>query len=77
VTLSAREVEVLMLLARGYTTKQVADELFLSKQTVETHVRNACHKLGAHGRLHALTLAVRSGELPLDALTGPLPQVAS
>jgi DNA-binding NarL/FixJ family response regulator len=63
--LSRRETEVLGLLVRGQTSGQVAGELFLSEKTVETHVRNACRKLGAHGRLHAVVIALESGELAL------------
>jgi DNA-binding NarL/FixJ family response regulator len=67
--LSRRETEILGLLAHGQTSGQVADELFLSEMTVETHVRNACRKLGAHGRLHAVIIALGSGELALRDLT--------
>jgi DNA-binding CsgD family transcriptional regulator len=70
--LSPRETEVLALLARGYTSAQVAAELFLSKETVDTHVRNASHKLGAHGRLHAVIIALGSGELSLGLLHNPV-----
>lgn len=67
--LSRRETEVLGLLAHGQTSVQVAGELVLSEQTVDTHVRNACHKLGARGRLHAVIIALGSGELMLSDLT--------
>jgi DNA-binding NarL/FixJ family response regulator len=62
---STREAQVLRLLARGRTTQQVADELFISPDTVQTHVRNATRKLGAHGRLHAVMLALGRGEIEL------------
>ena len=62
-TISAREAQILGLLARGRTTRQVADELFLSAETVQTHVRNATRKLGARGRLHAVVLALARGEI--------------
>ena len=66
---SRREGQILGLLARGHTTQQIAQDLFLSPDTVQTHVRNATRKLGARGRLHAVILALRSGaiELPDDA----------
>jgi DNA-binding NarL/FixJ family response regulator len=67
--LSKREAEVLGLLAHGQTSGQVAGELFLSERTVDAHVRNACQKLGARGRLHAVVLALGSGELALGDLT--------
>jgi DNA-binding NarL/FixJ family response regulator len=68
--LSPREAEVLGMLSHGQTCGQVAEVLVLSEATVETHVRNACHKLGAHGRLHAVIIALGTGELALSDLTG-------
>ena len=62
---SKREGQVLGLLARGRTTEQVAGDLFLSPETVQTHVRNAARKLGARGRLHAVILALVNGEIDL------------
>jgi DNA-binding NarL/FixJ family response regulator len=67
--LSRREGEVLSLLAHGQTLAHVAADLCLSEKTVETHVRNACRKLGAHGRLHAVILALGTGDLALGDLT--------
>jgi DNA-binding NarL/FixJ family response regulator len=62
---STREAQVLGLLARGQTTEQIADDLVLSPETVQTHVRNATRKLGARGRLHAVMLAVANSEIDL------------
>ena len=45
-TLSARETEVVRLIAWGYTNKEIAAQLDLSVKTVETHKANAMHKLG-------------------------------
>jgi DNA-binding NarL/FixJ family response regulator len=61
------------MLAHGQTSAQVARELVLSEQTVETHVRNACQKLHARGRLHAVIIALGSGELALRDLTEVAP----
>ena len=61
--LSPREREVLALLAQGRTNEAAAGELFLSEETVRTHVRNAMRKLDAHTRLHAVVLALASGEI--------------
>ncbi|HEV7804850.1 MAG TPA: response regulator transcription factor [Solirubrobacteraceae bacterium] len=61
--ISVREAQILGLLARGLTTRQIADELFLAADTVQTHVRNATRKLGARGRLHAVVLALAGGDL--------------
>ncbi|MGI8730798.1 MAG: response regulator transcription factor [Solirubrobacteraceae bacterium] len=60
---SKREAQVLRLLASGCTTEQIAGTLFLSPETVQTHVRNATRKLGARGRLHAVILALINGEI--------------
>jgi len=62
---SQREGQILGLLARGHTTQQIAADLFLSPDTVQTHVRNATRKLGARGRLHAVILALISGDVEL------------
>jgi DNA-binding NarL/FixJ family response regulator len=52
--LSARELEVMRLIARGYTYKEAARELFISVRTVETHVSNVLRKLQLSNR-HELT----------------------
>jgi DNA-binding CsgD family transcriptional regulator len=61
--LTDREREVLALLATGMTGEQAAEELFLSPETVRTHVRNAMRKLGAKTRVHAVALALRLREI--------------
>ena len=61
--LSAREREVLRMLAQGATASEVARTLFLSRATVATHVRNAMVKLGAHTRIEAVVIALRDGEI--------------
>jgi len=71
--ISRREAQILGMLSQGRTTEQVASELCLSPATVQTHVRNATRKLGAHGRLHAVVLALVHGEIELPALTGSGP----
>ena len=58
---SAREREVLALLATGATDGEIADRLGLSPATVQTHVRNAKTKLGARNRTQAVALAVAQG----------------
>ena len=59
--LTAREVEVLRLLAGGRTSPQVAEALVLSVHTVERHVANLYAKIGAHGRADATAYALRHG----------------
>ncbi len=63
--LSARELEVLRLLAAGHSTTAVASELGLSVHTTRNHVRNLMTKLGAHSRLDAVVSAARSGLIDL------------
>jgi DNA-binding NarL/FixJ family response regulator len=62
--LSARETEVLALVARGLTNAQVARQLYLSEATVKTHLLRACAKLGVSGRTAAVTKAIETGALP-------------
>jgi DNA-binding NarL/FixJ family response regulator len=64
--LTTREVEVLTLLARGYTGEEVARQLEVSAETVRAHVRNSVTKLHARTRLHAVVLALQRGEITLD-----------
>jgi DNA-binding CsgD family transcriptional regulator len=65
-SLSAREREVLGLLSQGLTGVEIAERLYLSPETVRTHVRNAMTKLNASTRSHAIALAVKRGEVSLD-----------
>src|ERR1700742_1489925 len=57
-TLSARELEVVRLVALGETGPEIAGELGISNETVRTHVRNAMTKLGARSRAHLVAKAV-------------------
>jgi DNA-binding NarL/FixJ family response regulator len=57
--LSERELEVLRLLARGMTNKDVARELFISQATVKSHVENILRKLGATDRAGAVAEGFR------------------
>lgn len=59
--LSARERQVLQLLANGATNDEAAKSIGLSPATVRTYVENAMHKLKADSRTHAVALAVRLG----------------
>ena len=62
-TLSPREREIMGLLSQGLSGEQAAQQLFLSSETVRTHVRNAMTKLGAATRAHAVALAIQRGEI--------------
>jgi DNA-binding NarL/FixJ family response regulator len=57
--LSNREREILSMLADGVANKEIAARLFLSPETVRTHVRNAMRKLEADTRTQAVALAIR------------------
>lgn len=61
--LSPREQEVFGLLAQGLSGTEVAHRLWLSKETVRTHVRNGMTKLDARTRVHAIATAISLGEL--------------
>ena len=61
--LSPREREILGLLSKGLSGEDAAKQLFLSSETVRTHVRNAMNKLGATTRVHAVALALQRGEI--------------
>jgi len=63
--LSPRELQVLQLIRDGCKNKQIADQLSISENTVNFHIKNIVDKLGANDRTHAVTIAVRRGLLPL------------
>ena len=56
--LSARESEVLALMAEGLNNPAIADALYISRETVKSHVKQVLRKLGVSSRLEAATLAV-------------------
>src|ERR671912_743598 len=59
--LTARETEVLRLVAKGYTYKEIADQLFLSTKTVQNHVQNILTKLQLSRRYELMRYAIRRG----------------
>jgi DNA-binding CsgD family transcriptional regulator/tetratricopeptide (TPR) repeat protein len=59
--LSKRELEVLALIARGRTNREIGDRLFISQKTVGVHVGNILSKLGVSGRVEAAAVAIRLG----------------
>jgi DNA-binding NarL/FixJ family response regulator len=59
--LSSREMEVLACLSQGKTTAQIATELFISENTVKTHVRHILEKLAASNRAEAVSKATQMG----------------
>jgi NarL family two-component system response regulator LiaR len=58
-TLTAREIEVLQLLAFGHTNKDIAEQLFISPDTVKTHLEHIFDKLGTSDRTAAVAEALR------------------
>jgi len=58
--LTAREIEVLRLMAEGISTSRMADSMFISVTTVRTHVQNILRKLEVHSKLEAVSLALRN-----------------
>jgi DNA-binding NarL/FixJ family response regulator len=63
--LTARELEVLRLIREGYRNKQIADQLTISENTVNFHIKNLMEKLRANDRTHAVTIALRRGFLQI------------
>ena len=59
--LTGREVEILGLVGEGKTSKEIADDLYISENTVRNHVRNILDKLGMKSRFEAVNWAYREG----------------
>ncbi|HEX6355120.1 response regulator transcription factor [Actinophytocola sp.] len=64
--LSQRELEVLRLVADGLENQSIADTLFVSVETIRTHVKSILRKLASRDRTHAVAVAFRSGVLAVD-----------
>ncbi|MEU9289551.1 AAA family ATPase [Streptomyces sp. NPDC048275] len=69
--LTARESDVLRLLARGRTNRQIGEELFISGKTASVHVSNILAKLGAAGRTEAVAIAYREGLIEPETTASP------
>ncbi|MCC3773095.1 response regulator transcription factor, partial [Streptomyces sp. UNOC14_S4] len=59
--LTAREAEVLTLIAQGLSNAEIGDRLFLSRATVKTHINRVFAKTGARDRAQAVRYAYRTG----------------
>ena len=59
--ITRRELEVLALIAHGYSTAEIARALWITEDTVKTHVRRVLRRLGARTRAHAVAIAFREG----------------
>jgi DNA-binding NarL/FixJ family response regulator len=66
--LSVREREVLVLAAKGLSSKEVAGKLFISERTVQTHLASIYDKLGSKNKTEALLLALKYGVVTLEEL---------
>jgi DNA-binding NarL/FixJ family response regulator len=64
--LTEREREILQLLAQGMRNDDIATQLFISPQTVQTHVRNILGKLRVHSKLEAVAFAVKHGAIQVS-----------
>jgi DNA-binding NarL/FixJ family response regulator len=64
--LTERETEVLRLVAKGMSYKQIAERLFLSHRTVQNHVQNTLRKLQLHNRVQLVRYAIEQGLDELD-----------
>jgi DNA-binding CsgD family transcriptional regulator len=66
IKLTKREVEVLTLVIEGKSSKEVADQLFVSKRTVDFHLANIYEKLRVTNRVQAFREATRLGLIPFN-----------
>jgi PAS domain S-box-containing protein len=65
--LTDREREIMTLVASGLQTEDMAERLFLSPDTIKSHVNNAMGKLGVHTRAHAVAVALVTGQITWEA----------
>jgi DNA-binding NarL/FixJ family response regulator len=63
--LTARELEILKLIAKGNANKEIAAQLSVREDTVKSHVGNILEKLGANDRTHAVTIGIKRGIIEL------------
>lgn len=71
-TLTARERQVLGLIAEGKSQKQIATALGISVKTVGAHVQNVLSKLGLHSRVEAVAMVMRAGAATAISTAGPM-----
>lgn len=64
-TLTPRELDVLRLVAKGRTNKELAAAMFVSEETVKTHIKSLFQKLGVHDRVEAVSVSVKRGLIRL------------
>jgi DNA-binding NarL/FixJ family response regulator len=65
-SLTPRELDVLRLVSRGRTNKEMAAAMFVSEETIKTHMKGLFQKLGVHDRAEAVGIALQRGLLRLE-----------
>ena len=65
-TLTPREQEIMVLLAEGLSTKEIAEKLFISPKTVDNHRSNILRKLNLHSTMELIRYAARLGIIDVD-----------
>ncbi|MBN1669165.1 MAG: response regulator transcription factor [Anaerolineales bacterium] len=65
--LTEREMQMLRWMGQGYSNKAIAEQLFISENTVKYHIRNILQKLNVQNRTEAVALALREGLLDLNS----------
>jgi DNA-binding NarL/FixJ family response regulator len=65
--LTAREQQILPLIARGLSNAEIGQELYITETTVKTHVTHILQKLGLRDRVHAVVLAYQTGVFEQNA----------
>lgn len=60
-TLTRRELQVLALVADGKSNAEISGDLYVSDETVKSHLRRIFYKFGARNRAHAVAIALRAG----------------
>jgi len=71
--LTEREREVITLVASGFHNEEMATQLFLSPETVKSHVQHAMEKLDVHTRAHAVAVALLTGQIAWEIGESPTP----
>lgn len=64
--LTTREKEVFSLLVKNYTTKNIADKLYISEKTVRKHISNVMQKLEVESRTSAVIELIKLGEIEIE-----------
>jgi two-component system NarL family response regulator len=66
--LTKREIQLLRWMAEGYSNKAIAEQLFISENTVKYHIRNILQKLDVQNRTEAVSYALREGLISGDQI---------